>query len=300
MHTQVLNQLFSLCFWLDSPRRMLNKFIFCPLVSDFHFPNLRAEFYWNNNFFSIFTDINCSRISCESDCNKNSTIANFDHHEAAADSLALDSSFQRSMKICCDVKCQKRDQCEMDGKVYSHNDEWFTQEDPCISFVCDYGNIARLSSLCRPPTCPEEFHFIPNGKCCPECDSSWAEFCPEAEECDIACQFGFLRDEQRDCDLCRCSKKILTTESSSLPSFVIDATSPHDLLPSQDVDDDDDSEVQINREVFDVETNPIYLIIFIVSAVVLVACILGIFWYCLHRRVYKPIPNVNSSSSSTA
>jgi hypothetical protein len=198
----------------------------------------------------------------------------------------------------------------MDGKVYSHDDEWFSHDDPCISFICDYGEIIRLSSLCRPLICPVEFHFIPNGKCCPECDSSWASFCPEVEECDIACQFGFLRDEQRDCDLCRCSKKkFIESTTELLPSYVSEASeitsssssqTPHDAV--EDENDDDGSVVKINTNILPIidETSPLFFIIFIVSSVVLVACILGMLWYCLHQRVYKPIPNVNSRSSSTA
>lgn len=244
------------------------------------------------HFLSLYVDFNCSRVVCEHDC-KNSTTANFH------DSL---DSYQRSLKICCDISC--RDHCiHSDGTIHPHNGEWFSEDDPCVSFVCDYGNIRPVISMCRPPSCPDEYHFIPTGECCPVCDSTWANFCSEDEECDIACQFGFLRDEKRDCDLCRCSKnKIeITTKSESWPS---DVSKTIEITPSSPTQRDvthDDSVVRVNKNIWpiDVTLQLNIIIIFACASVILVACLLGFFWWCVHQRAYKPVPLMNGSMSSS-
>lgn len=266
------------------------------------------------SFSFLFADFNCSQISCATDCT-NSTLSTLPNFHDINNEGHHQRSLSYHMNICCKLVC--REHCTTDdGSVHPTGAEWKSYDDPCTTFFCDYGTIRPFVQLCRAIPCPSEYHYIPSGDCCPRCDPTWAEFCPEDEECEIVCQFGFRKDEERNCDLCRCAPRnstsfvgttITTTTTSTTQTIRIpSSSSPR----STDADDefspesyDDGVHVNKNKNIwpmYDVEMRQLFLIGF--ATVLLLACLVGIGLWCVHRRAYKPLPllNSNSTGGSTA
>lgn len=253
--------------------------------------------------------MNCSQISCATNCTNlaSSALPNFhdinneEHHQR---------SLNKHMNTCCKLMC--REHCTSDdGSIHPTGAEWKSESEPCTTFFCDYGAIRPFVQLCRPLQCPSEYQYIPSGECCPRCDPSWAEFCPEDEECDIVCQFGFRKDEARSCDLCRCarrnstSSRATTTTSTTQTTEAPSSSSPRSTDAANEFSPEsyDDDGVHVDKNswpIRDLEMRQLLLIG--IATAILVACLVGIGLWCMHRRAYKPLPllNSNSTGGSTA
>lgn len=190
-----------------------------------------------------------------------------------------------SISKCCNVQCKGCWTAD-DAKV-QHDFEWIDKDDPCLQHVCRNGIISNLTSLCMGLPCPVESHLFTPGECCPTCDSSWASFCPGDEECDIVCQYGFNIDKKRNCDLCKCARKIIETTSTTA------ATS--------DEIDDVNHRNRFNSffDPTDGATRNLFLGLAVACGVLLVVCLSGIAWY-YHRKVYKRVPLMHLSEPSSA
>lgn len=192
--------------------------------------------------------------------------------------------------ICCSIKCKN---ClRPDGSSVREGLEWTNRDDPCMSHICSNGVISTHASLCSGIPCPPEHRFIPPGECCPTCSLTWASFCPEDFNCDIACQHGFAVDEQRGCDLCRCARKKIENTSTTLATTT-------KTLPETSSSDDATHKVPfyIKLNPADDSTKNIFFGIIIAGGIIFVACLAGIGWY-FHRAGYKRAPLVRLRSSS--
>lgn len=215
------------------------------------------------------------------------------------------------MDMCCEVMCRKFCTTD-DGSTRRHGEQWRSADDACTTSLCHYGEIRNFTQLCSTLNCPVDFRYIPSGECCPRCDPSWATFCPEDEECEFVCQFGYEKDAARGCDRCKCARKDVTNPTTSTTMTTMSTTESVEISsPASAITDDDDvPRIESSDDVHHEYKNvwPMYdqqLLVFCfaaLSTVLLVACILGIGFWCLSRRAYKPLPllNSNSTGGSTA
>lgn len=176
--------------------------------------------------------------------------------------------------------CRQDQNCRlMNRTVVKEKSEWQNPENPCETFVCADGMISTHVSLCRPLSCSKEHHIIKSGECCPSCHETWADFCrndDDEEDCDIACQFGFVRDELRGCDECKCARQKHPTTTESLTFN--DAT----------------ESVTVKYNFYSYPDQNIFIFISVALSVTIVACIVGVGLY-FHRKVYKRVPMMTSA-----
>lgn len=242
-----------------------------------------------NLFFFAFQGFDCSKVSCIKDCPLNSqdeSVSEQQFHEPHAKEFynSQSKTDMNTPDTCCNLKCRKSCVTSL-NEIVSHGESWMNSEDPCTNHVCMNGIISNHTSVCSGLPCSSEYHVYRNDKCCPSCDPSWASFCPEDEYCDIACQYGFKKDSQRGCDLCRCARKIseATTSSSTTPT---------------------DDDTQTSRTVkFYLYFDPTdgatknLLIGITITFVIFVICLAAIGFY-FHRKVYRKIPLLSLGNSS--
>lgn len=197
------------------------------------------------------------------------------------------------LMACCSTKC-KEFCITPDETIVRDGREWINADDPCISHICNKGIVSNHTSVCSGLPCSQEHYVVTPGKCCPTCDADWASFCPEDEDCDIACQHGFVVDLKRGCDLCRCARRKAPFSSTSPPATSQKAPVPTDDAPPRSV-----HFYFYLDPTADVATRNLLLGIAVASCVILVACLAGIAWF-FHRRVYKRVPLLSFTNSSTA
>lgn len=242
-----------------------------------------------DTFFSFSLGLDCTKISCAKDCStdykrlasppevvfhlQNSTLN-------LNDSQYRNHLRERNLMICCESMC--REGCLLpNGTVVNEKTEWQSPENPCEQFVCHERTILTHISLCRPLSCSKEHHITKPGECCPSCHDSWGDFCrnddgDDEEDCEIACQFGFVRDEKRHCDECRCARRKQQTSTSSsteIPSHIDDATET----------------VKCNFYLY--PNQNIFIFISVALSVTIIALLLGVGLY-FHKKVYKRVPSI--------
>jgi hypothetical protein len=230
-------------------------------------------------------DLDCREISCKTDCPS--------HFRNIRPSNPQLSHLQHSTKDfinrqqCCSLFC--RENCTLsDGTDLEDEHYYKNPENPCETFFCRNGQISIHVPSCRPLPCARSHHVTRIGDCCPSCHETWSNFCkndPDEDECDIACQFGFVRNEARDCDECRCKKLQTTTLSPT-------TTTPNPTQTESTPSDDVTESVEYNRYLYP-EQN-IFIFISVALSVALIACIVGISVF-FHNKVYKRIPSVLSA-----
>ena len=250
-----------------------------------------------NFFFSFgFTDFDCNRVSCKTDCpvdfDRFAQVAisselflqteNFKDVHSKESKMKIEEN-RLNLLICCSSKC-KENCITLDNEIVSNGAKWVNPEDPCTSHICYNGIVSNHTSACSGLPCDVEFHIRSPNECCSRCDPNWASFCPDPdnEDCDIACQFGFVRDQERKCDLCRCAKR-----KDETPTSVKTTSEPASS---------NDATKTVN---FYLYLDPKYLTIGLAigCCVILVACLAALGWY-FHRRVYKKVPLLSFRSSS--
>lgn len=243
---------------------------------------------------TVAEEFDCSRFSCKTDCP-----VDFNRFQNATNSNALTNEFNRhtradkrnlNVMICCSVKCNLS--CiTSDNEIVPKGTEWIDPEDSCTSHICNNGIISTFQSVCAGLPCDLEYHIRRPGECCSTCDPSWASFCqdPENEDCDMSCRYGFIRDQQRDCDLCRCLN--IQTET---PTSVITTSEPASS---------NDAPKTVNFYFYldpsDGATKYLTIGLAIACCVILMACLAAFGWY-FHRRIYKKVPLLAFRSSSSA
>lgn len=191
--------------------------------------------------------------------------------------------------MCCSLKCQNY--CTTsDNRIVPEGTQWDDIDDPCTSHICDRGIVSNHTSACMGLPCPREHHSFTQGKCCPTCNSNWASFCPEVVDCDIACQYSFVVDHQRGCDLCRCEVRRTESTASVMTSTTTTETSRID-------DATRGGPFYFYLDPTDAATKNLVVGIAIACGVILVACLAGIGWY-FHRKVYRKVPLLSLRSSS--
>lgn len=167
--------------------------------------------------------------------------------------------------------------------------------DPCETFFCKNGTFGIHMATCTPVNCPIQHRMRPDGECCDVCDETKSTFCDEHRDCDIGCRYSFVRDEDRNCDLCKCGPKPSTRTSTT--------TSTTTEQPSSTSSSNDDVEATENEPkifffFFSSKSDYInYLIIvFIFVATLAFACFLAFVIWFLHRRFYKRVPLISHRS----
>lgn len=261
-------------------------------------------------FAFLFSGFDCSKISC-SDCStdlrrfaraapspevlfhlQNSTFnenSNDPHAKEFYGSQSRAPINKFHLMECCSSMCKKN--CTTsDGTSISDGTEWLNPNDSCMSYICNDGYVSTHVSLCYALPCPNDYRVEKPGMCCPTCNSSWASFCPEDEECDIACQFGFVVDHERSCDLCKCARRTLETSTVSAPA-------PTTVKPSLNDDASRTVPFYFHRDPTDAATKTLLIGLAVASGILVLACLVGIGWY-FHRKVYKKVPLVSLRNSS--
>lgn len=191
--------------------------------------------------------------------------------------------------ICCSLKC-KESCITSDNEIVPNGTEWVNLEDPCTSHICYKGIVYNQTSLCSPLPCGQEFHIRGLSECCPRCNSNWASFCtdPENEDCDIACQYGYVVDKQRQCDLCRCAKR-----KDETPTSTIATTSE----PTSSDDASKTVHFYFYLDPSDGATKYLTIGLAVACCVILVAFLAAVACY-FHRKVYKQVPLLSFRNSS--
>lgn len=254
--------------------------------------------------FFIFTDFNCSRVSCKTECpaafNRLSQVPltpevffylqNYKdaHTKELYKSQSRAEASSLNLLICCNFKC-KQSCITLDNEIVPNGTEWVNPEDPCTSHICNNGIISNHTSACSGLPCGLEYQIKSPSECCSRCDSNWASFCPEPEhvDCDMVCQYGFEVDQQRKCDLCRCAKRIDETLTSAITT-------------SEPTSNDDASKTvhfYFYLDPSDGATKYLTIGLAFACCVILVACLAAFGWY-FHRKVYKKVPLLSFRNSS--
>lgn len=249
-----------------------------------------------------FLDADCSRVSCTRDCpievfkqfhREFRMTAHPTHLEAALHDDSRAELYQNvqsndDLAFCCSTKCF----CyTSDGKIISNGAEWLDLDDPCTNHVCNNGVVSNHSAVCAGLPCSPEHRIYAHGECCPVCSVNWATFCVEDSDCDIACQFGFVEDRQRGCDLCKCAKrKIAQTTTSPTTVITHEATSNNDATPRS-------VHFYFYIDPTDGATKTLFIGTVIALCGTFVACLAAVGWY-FHRRIYKKVPLLSLAHSS--
>lgn len=162
-------------------------------------------------------------------------------------------------QLCKQEELEKTCKHDHSPKIYTNGETWM--QDSCTTCECQNGTSHCTVSSCLTKSCPKQVHL--KNECCPICDYSESHFCPGFENCDIACQFEFIKSPD-GCLLCKCDM-----HSSNATS--IQTTTDNSL-----------SKDQRNYNLY-----PIILL----SVVFLIAiCSLFICWKkCRNTKTYKPV-----------
>lgn len=172
------------------------------------------------------------------------------------------------------------------GTLVNHGYEYHNSEDPCVIHHCANSHLKTLTTFCRTPSnCLNDVHATKPGECCPSCIEKTANFCEE--DCDIACQYGYVRNEVQDCDECSCIRKKQTTTSSS-------TTSTETTSIIKDVLDEGRVTKSAENKFYFYFDKNMLIFISIVLSVALVACMIGITIF-FHKKVYKRIVLVSDA-----
>lgn len=251
-----------------------------------------SEMMYSLSASCFFSGFDCRETSCTTDCptqfnefsNKASSPNFLFHLQNSPANIANDR--QSHKKINLSQCCRKCKCVADDGASVSNGTAWLSPNDPCSTHICIDGDISTHISLCSALPCPLEYHLWTSGQCCPTCDSKWASFCAEDTNCDIVCQYGFVTDFKRGCDLCKCVRKY------------IDATMTSTLSTALASNDDATQTIHFNFYLDSTNNEMKTLIgIAIASCIVVVPCFAGIAWY-FHRKVYKKVPLISLNYSS--
>ncbi|XP_051632913.1 von Willebrand factor C and EGF domain-containing protein isoform X1 [Manacus candei] len=131
--------------------------------------------------------------------------------------------------------------CTYMGRVFSNNETFPSELDPCLSCICLLGSVA-----CSPLECAIvcSYPFHPEGRCCPVCDDcnyrgrkveNGQSFTPEGQPCTrCACQLGEVTCEERPCPH-SCSEPPMIPAPCCPPCPATDVRLPlqgSDLAPS--------------------------------------------------------------------
>lgn len=242
-----------------------------------------------------FSGFDCNKVSCTDDCpldfkRYNPSPEVFIHLKNTTfelyNSQSRVTSNNHHLLNCCSIKC--REFCiTSDNQIVADGHKWTNAEDPCTSHICHNGFISNLTSMCSGLPCPVEHRLTTPGECCATCNPNWASFCPEDEYCDIACEFGFVVDSHRGCDLCRCSRRKTETSTSSTSES---PTSSNDAPPRT-------VHFYFYLDPTDAATRNLLLGLAVSLAVILVACLVAIGWF-FHRKVYRQVPLLSFRNSS--
>ncbi|XP_053677036.1 uncharacterized protein LOC128727179 [Anopheles nili] len=106
---------------------------------------------------------------------------------------------------CCpEVLCPM---CHSDGKarrMYFDGDQVY-DENPCKQNCrCSAGQIICQIPFCKPLNCPHKKQIA--DQCCPVCDESMSIFCSTEDiNCDLSCQYGYVRQAPDGCAYCKCA-----------------------------------------------------------------------------------------------
>lgn len=236
-----------------------------------------------------FKGLNCNGVSCIRDCplGNNEPMAG---NEFQANNQPWTDKIINT-DICCKIKC--RESCVTSfNEIVPNGGTWINPEDACTTHVCNNGIISNHTSACSGLPCSSEFHVYRNDTCCPKCDADWASFCPEAEDCDMACRYGFKYDTERGCDLCKCRKRIETSTSSTSTSATYDST-----LINEENQTTRTVKFYLYFDPSDGATKKLLIGITITCLALLIICLTAIGWF-FHRRVYKKVPLLSLGNSS--
>lgn len=263
-------------------------------------------------FTSFISGFDCSRVSCTFDCPvdlkrsprdgpspevlfhlRNSTFnaqSNDPHAKEFYNSHPRFNANDLNLMVCCNSKCKEG--CVTSSyEIVPNGTEWSNPDDPCTSHICNNGIVSNHISVCVGLPCSLEHRFTAPGECCPVCNSNWATFCPEDEDCDIACQHGFVMDHQRACDLCKCARRKVETSTSA--STTSEASIKDDAPPPRTV------HFYFYLDPTDGATRNLFIGLAVGCCVILAACLAAIGWY-FHRKVYRRVPLLSLRSSNSS
>lgn len=243
-----------------------------------------------------FSGFDCGKVSCTDDCPldfkrykpspevfihlKNSTFSELHGSHSRI------TSNNPHLLTCCNMKCMEF--CvTSENEIIPDGHKWTNVDDPCTTHICHHGFISNLTSVCSGLPCSPEYRFTSPGECCATCSSNWASFCPEDENCDIVCEFGFAVDSHHACDLCRCAKR--KTETPTSPTN--ESSTSNNDAPVRSV------HFYFYIDPTDGATRNLLIGFTVALGVIFVACLVGIGWY-FHRRVYRQVPLLSLRNSS--
>lgn len=166
-------------------------------------------------------------------------------------------------EMFCEQLCKQEEEktCKPDQSpiIYTNGQTWM--QDSCTTCECRNGTTHCTVSSCLTKSCPKQVHV--NYECCPICDYSESHFCPGFENCDIACQFEFMKSTE-GCLLCKCA--IPTVNATSTQTTI------ENQLPT------------------DPKSHNLYPIILLVVFVIIVVLLFGCCWKkCRNSKSYKPV-----------
>lgn len=173
-----------------------------------------------------------------------------------------------------------------------HMGELKNPYNPCETFFCKNGTFGIHMATCTPINCPVHHRIRPDGECCDVCDEEKSTFCDENHDCDIACRYSYVRDEDRNCDLCRCTSSATTTTTTTTRTNEVPSSTSSDDVEATE------NEPKIFFFFFSSDSDVLnYFIIFIVFIAALAfACFLAFVIWFLHRRIYNRVPLISHRS----
>ncbi|KAL7013368.1 hypothetical protein ACKWTF_015356 [Chironomus riparius] len=242
----------------------------------------------------------CSKQQCENGCPSIPISHNLTQNDLIENSFRLTNHQNTSTTCICPENCNTAQNCThflTDVREFvhlRHMGELKNPYDPCETFFCKNGTIGIHMATCTPVNCPIYHRIRPDGECCDVCDEQQSTFCDESRDCDIACRFSFVRDENRNCDLCKCTRPTTTTTTTTTTSTTTEEPS------TTSIDDVEamENEPKIFFFFFSSESDFInYLfIVFMFIAALAFACFLALVIWFLHRRIYNRVPLISHRS----
>lgn len=197
------------------------------------------------------------------------------HNCSAEEFFNLDKS---TIECRCPVSCTQN--CTLpSNKTLRHHEELRNPQNPCEIFFCNNARLSTHVTTCAAINCPLHHRIRLEGACCEVCDQKFSTFCDDEinRDCDIACQFAYVRDEARSCDLCRCF--VPTTTSSTIRTT------------TQFYDE------QILNNQQNLQTFVIFLLIFVI--IFTFGCLLTLLVCLVRSRMYKKIPLISQQQTSS-
>lgn len=237
----------------------------------------------------------CGRQKCENNCPSVPISHNLTRHDLIEKSFTLTNHQNHSVTCICPVSCRtKSENCTFpfEGRLLHFHDksELKNPNDPCEIFYCNNGVVAIHMATCAAIDCPLHDRKRPFGECCDICDIEKSTFCDDNHDCDIACRYGYERNVDDDCDLCKCAR--LTKSTTSTTTEAPSRTSEEELRITND------EEEKVVFFFFTTESKFLnYLIIGVIFIAALAfACFLAFIIWMLHRRIYNRVPLISHMS----